>query len=87
MWLRQLANYKIQEVLSREEFKRYRQAQNSFDKPVIIVTEEDAIMREKSFQKRKKHGNLKAENVRDFGFATSRKFIWEMMAVKLGRKT
>ncbi len=80
----QLQNPK--EVLSREEFKRYRQAQNSFDKPVIIVTEEDAIMREKSFSKKKKTWEFKAENVRDFGFATSRKFIWEMMAVKLGGK-
>ena len=80
----QLQNPK--EVLSREEFKRYRHAQNSFDKPVIIVTEEDAIMREKSFSKKKKTWEFKAENVRDFGFATSRKFIWEMMAVKLGGK-
>ena len=80
----QLQNPK--EVLSREELKRYRQAQNSFDKPVIIVTEEDAIMRERSFSKKKKTWEFKAENVRDFGFATSRKFIWEMMAVKLGGK-
>ena len=80
----QLQNPK--EVLSREEHKRYRQAQNSFDKPVIIVTEEEATVKEKSFSKKKKTWEFKAENVRDFGFATSRKFIWEMMAVKLGGK-
>ena len=80
----QLQNPK--DVLSREELKRYRQAQTSFDKPVIIVTEEEAIAREKSFSKKKKTWEFKAENVRDFGFATSRKFIWEMMAVKLGGK-
>ena len=80
----QLQNPK--DVLSREELKRYRQAQTSFDKPVIIVTEEEAIAREKSISKKKKTWEFKAENVRDFGFATSRKFIWEMMAVKLGGK-
>ena len=80
----QLQNPK--DVLSREELKRYRQAQTSFDKPVIIVTEEETIAREKSFSKKKKTWEFKAENVRDFGFATSRKFIWEMMAVKLGGK-
>ena len=80
----QLQNPK--DVLSREEFKRYRQAQSSFDKPVMIVTEEEAIAREKNISKKKKTWEFKAENVRDFGFATSRKFIWEMMAVKLGGK-
>ena len=68
------------------KFKRYRQAQTSFDKPVIIVNEDEAIAREKAFQKRKKFGNLRLENVRDFGFASSRKFIWEMMSVKLGER-
>lgn len=80
----QLQNPK--DVLSREVLKRYRQAQTSFDKPVIIVTEEEAIEREKSISKKKKTWEFKAENVRDFGFASSRKFIWEMMAVKLGGK-
>ena len=80
----QLQNPK--DVLSREEFKRYRQAQSSFDKPVMIVTEEEAIAKEKNISKKKKTWEFKAENVRDFGFATSRKFIWEMMAVKLGGK-
>ena len=80
----QLQNPK--DVLSREELKRYRQAQTSFDKPVIIVTEEEAIEREKSISKKKKTWEFKAENVRDFGFASSRKFIWEMMAVKIGAK-
>ena len=51
----QLQNPK--DVLSREELKRYRKAKTSFDKPVIIVNEEEAREREKSFSKRKKHGN------------------------------
>ena len=80
----QLQNPK--EVLSRQEYKRYREAQTSFDKPVIIVTQEEAEEREKTFSKNKKTWEFKAKNVRDFGFASSRKFIWEMMAVKLGGK-
>ena len=80
----QLQNPK--DVLSREELKRYRKAKTSFDKPVIIVNEEEAREREKSFSKKKKTWEFRAENVRDFGFASSRKFIWEMMAVKLGAK-
>ena len=80
----QLQNPK--DVLSREELKRYRKAKTSFDKPVIIVSEEEAREREKSFSKKKKTWEFRAENVRDFGFASSRKFIWEMMAVKLGAK-
>ena len=80
----QLQNPK--EVLSRTEYKRYREAQTSFDKPVMIVTQEEAEEREKSFSEKKKTWEFRAENVRDFGFASSRKFIWEMMAVKLGNK-
>ena len=74
------------EVLSKEEYKRYREAQTSYDKPLLIVTQEEAEEREKSFSEKKKTWEFKAKNVRDFGFATSRKFIWEMMAVKLGGK-
>jgi len=78
----QLQNPKA--VLSRQEYKRYREAQSSFDKPVMIVTQEEAEEREKGFSSKKNTWEFKANNVRDFAFASSRKFIWEMMAVKLG---
>ena len=55
-------------------------------KPVIIVTQEDAIENEKQFSKKQKIWKFLAENVRDFAFASSRKFIWEMQAVKIGNK-
>lgn len=74
------------EVLSRQEYKRFREAQTSFDKPVMIVTQEEAVEREKGFSTDKKTWEFKAERVRDFAFASSRKFIWEMMAVKIGAK-
>ena len=78
----QLQNPK--EVLSREEFKRYKAAQNSFDKPVMIVTQEEATAKETSFSEKKKTWHYIANNVRDFAFASSRKFIWDMMAVQVG---
>jgi Peptidase family M1 domain len=75
------------EVLTPEQLKRYSQAENSFDNPVIIATQTEAITRETSFSDKKKTWRFKAENVRDFGISTSRKFIFDAMAVKLGGKT
>ena len=75
------------EVFTLEQVKRYEQAQNSFDKPVVIVTQAEATATEKGFSQKKKTWKFKAENVRDFGISTSRKFILDMMAVKLGGKT
>jgi len=72
------------EVLSKIEYNRYKKAQNSFEKPVIIVSEDEVIEKEKSFSKNKKTWKFKAKNIRDFAFATSRKFIWDMQAVKIG---
>ena len=80
----QLQNPKA--VLSREEYKRYKAAQNTFDKPVVIVTQEEATAKEASFSEKKKTWHYIANNVRDFAFASSRKFIWDMMAVQVGPK-
>ncbi len=74
------------EVFSREMMQRYEQAKKSYDKPVLIVTQQEAEQAEKGFSEDKKTWKFKAENVRDFGFATSRKFIWDMQAVKIGNK-
>ena len=52
----QLQNPKA--VLSRQEYKRYREAQSSFDKPVMIVTQEEAEEREKGFSTNKKNREL-----------------------------
>lgn len=75
------------EVLTAEQRQRFEQAKTSFDKPVIIATQAEAIVREKTKSKEKKTWKFKAENVRDFAFATSRKFIWDAQAVKIGDKT
>ena len=74
------------EVFSREMMKRYEKAKKSYDTPVMIVTQEEAEAAEKSKSTDKKTWKFYAENVRDYGFATSRKFIWDMMAVKVGGK-
>ncbi|MDG1912642.1 MAG: M1 family metallopeptidase [Flavobacteriaceae bacterium] len=72
------------EVLSREEYKRFQDSKNSFDKPVIIVTQEEATAKESDFSSKKSTWKFEAINVRDFAFATSRKFIWERQAVQVG---
>ncbi len=72
------------DVFSKEMMARFEQAKKSYDAPVLIVTEEEARVAEKSFSEDKKTWKFKAENVRDFGFASSRKFIWDMQAVKIG---
>lgn len=74
------------EVFSKDMMKRYDRAKKSYDKPVLIVTQEEAEAAEKNFSEKTKTWKFKAENVRDYGFATSRKFIWDMQAVKIGNK-
>ncbi|HET8737792.1 MAG TPA: M1 family metallopeptidase, partial [Pricia sp.] len=76
-----------EEVFSKEMLARYEKAKKSFDKPVLIVTQKEAEAAEKKFSKKKKTWKFRAENVRDFAFATSRKFIWDMQAVKMGDRT
>ncbi|MEN3322981.1 M1 family metallopeptidase [Mariniflexile soesokkakense] len=74
------------EMFSKTMMDRYELAKKTYDKPVLIVTQAEAEAAEKSFSDKTKTWKLKAENVRDFAFATSRKFIWDMMAVKVGGK-
>lgn len=72
------------EVYSKEMMNRYEKAKKSYDKPVIIVTQEEVEAASKGFATGTKTWKLKAEMVRDFAFASSRRFIWDMMAVKIG---
>lgn len=74
------------EVFTPEQVKRYELAQKTFDKPVVIVTQAEAEISEKGFSDQKKTWKFTAKNVRDFGIATSRKFIYDAMAVKLNGK-
>ncbi|MFZ9044395.1 MAG: M1 family metallopeptidase [Cyclobacteriaceae bacterium] len=75
------------DVLTADQVKRFDKAKNTFDKPVIIVTQDEAIASERKKSKKKETWSFKAENVRDFAFAASRKYIWDAMAVDLNGKT
>ncbi|WOK06165.1 M1 family metallopeptidase [Imperialibacter roseus] len=75
------------QVLTQEQLQRFEKAKTTFDKPVIIVTQKEAEKAEKTKSKEKKTWTFKAENVRDVAFATSRKFIWDAMAVDINGKT
>ncbi|TRX22817.1 M1 family metallopeptidase [Flavobacterium franklandianum] len=74
------------EVFTAAQVKRYELAQKTFDKPVVIVTQGEAEITEKGFSDKKKTWKFSAKNVRDFGIATSRKFIYDAMAVQLNGK-
>lgn len=75
------------DVLSKTELERFEKANSSFNKPVIIVSEEEAIQKEKRRSKETRTWEFHADDVRDFAFASSRKFIWDAQAVKIGDKT
>ncbi len=64
------------EVLSATHRERLVKA-SSADKPTFIVTPEEAIENQKSRTKETKTWVFHAEDVRDFAFASSRKFIWD----------
>tara|TARA_B100000242_G_scaffold211263_1_gene153696 strand:- start:1401 stop:3071 length:1671 start_codon:yes stop_codon:yes gene_type:complete len=70
------------EILSEEQIKRLELAKKNEKEPVFIVNEKEAIKNEKQRKKGMKTWHFKAENVRDFGWASSRKFIWDAMVVK-----
>ena len=69
------------EVLSPEQRNRLAQARKVYDKPMYIVTPEEALANEKEGVTTTKTWRWKAQNVRDFAWASSRKFIWDAMAV------
>lgn len=75
-------------VLTTEQRNRFAKAQNELKQPVIIITQKEAEEAEKNKSTAKKTWSFSATNVRDFAFATSRKFIWDAMAVEYnGKKT
>jgi Peptidase family M1 domain len=71
-----------QQALTAKQLERFNKAKTTFDNPVIIVTEAEIREAEKTKSKDKKTWVFKADNVRDFAFCSSRKFIWDAMAVK-----
>jgi len=74
------------EILTPTQLERLEKARKSEKEPVFIVNEKEAIKNEKSVVKARKVWHFKAKNVRDFGWASSRKFIWDAMVVRQASK-
>lgn len=74
------------EVLTAEQRKRFDRSKNTFDEPVMIITEEEARENEATKATGTRTWVFHAKNVRDFAFASSRKFIWDAMAVEVNGK-
>ena len=74
-------------VLTSEERSRFKKAQTEHEKPVIIVTQAEAEAKEKNKAIGTRTWSFSATNVRDFAFASSRKFIWDAMTVKYNGKS
>jgi hypothetical protein len=69
-----------QQVLSPAQFARWQKAQTASE-PVEIALLEDAKEKEKSKSSATKTWIFKADSVRDFAWGSSRKYIWDAMAV------
>ena len=72
-------------VLSAAQLARWNKAQTAKE-PVEIVTLEEAKNAEKNKATTQKTWVFNAENVRDFAFGSSRKFIWDAMAANVEGK-
>ncbi len=70
-------------VLSSKHRKRWSEAQNSFVQPVTIQSLDEALSNSEEGSSKYKTWKFKADNVRDFAFATSRRFIWDALGVKM----
>lgn len=71
----------IKEVLNKTELERWNKSQTATE-PIEVVTLEEAKAKEKNPVKESfKTWEFKAENVRDFAWGSSRKFIWDAMGI------
>ncbi|MCJ9429197.1 M1 family metallopeptidase [Kordiimonas marina] len=70
------------DVLTKDQRARFKKARTA-DRPVFVVEPKEALETEKTRAKGTKTWHFKADNVRDFAFASSRKFVWDAWGVKL----
>ncbi|SDZ85085.1 M1 family metallopeptidase [Pedobacter hartonius] len=73
-------------VLSPAELAKYNQAKTATE-PVEIVTLDQAKKAETEKSKATKTWVFQANNVRDFAWTSSRKFVWDAMGQKIEGKT
>lgn len=64
------------DVLTSTQRKRLEKAKDA-DRPVFIVTAEEALENEKAGTSKTKTWHFKANDIRDFAWASSRKFMWD----------
>jgi hypothetical protein len=70
------------QILTSQQRERLARARASYQNTVYIVTPAEAAAAERSKSTTTKTWRFTAENVRDFAWASSRKFIWDAMAVR-----
>lgn len=70
------------DVLTLTQRERLENARTA-EKPIFIITPNEALENEKEKSTNTKTWHFTAENVRDFAFASSRKFIWDAMGHKM----
>ncbi|MFW8591221.1 M1 family aminopeptidase [Glaciecola sp. 2405UD65-10] len=71
------------DVLTSTQRKRLKEAEDA-KRPVFVVTEEEALENEKEGTTKTKTWTFKAKNVRDFAWASSRKFMWDAKGYQQG---
>ena len=64
------------QVLTPTQIQRLKEAENA-ERIVFIVTAEEALENEKEATQEQKTWKFSAKNVRDFAWASSRKFMWD----------
>lgn len=71
------------DVLTAEQQRRLDQAKTA-ERTVFVVTEEEALENEKAGTSDSKTWRFTAKNVRDFAWASSRKFMWDARGYQQG---
>lgn len=66
-------------VLSADQLKRWKAAQNETKEPVEVVSKEEMENAIRSKATSKKTWTYEAKNVRDFAFVSSRRLVWDAM--------
>lgn len=71
------------EVLTKEQRERLEKSKTA-KRPVFIVTADEALENEKKGTRKTKTWHFSAKNVRDFAWASSRKFMWDARGYQQG---
>lgn len=72
-----------EQVLTATQRQRLEEARTA-ERPVFVVTADEALENEKEGTDERKVWRFKAENVRDFAWASSRKFMWDAKGYQQG---